>query len=84
MDSLTFKENTEYEVILNKLHLDVRRKQWIADLRLGVPGGDAMDDEAGEHVAVQEVLQPRPHRGVQEGHEGRGVLRGERRGGFRP
>jgi hypothetical protein len=30
MDSLTFKENTEYEVILNKLHLDVERKQWIA------------------------------------------------------
>jgi hypothetical protein len=26
MDSLTFKENTEYEVILNKLHLDVERK----------------------------------------------------------
>ena len=30
MDSLTFKENTEYEVILNKLRLDVERKQWIA------------------------------------------------------
>jgi hypothetical protein len=30
MDSLTFKENTEYEIILNKLHLDVERKQWIA------------------------------------------------------
>ncbi len=30
MDSLTFKENTEYEVILSKLHLDVGRKQWIA------------------------------------------------------
>jgi hypothetical protein len=30
MDSLTFKENTEYEVILSKLHLDVERKQWIA------------------------------------------------------
>jgi hypothetical protein len=30
MDSLTFKENTEYEIILSKLHLDVERKQWIA------------------------------------------------------
>jgi hypothetical protein len=30
MDSLTFKENAEYEVILCKLHLDVGRKQWIA------------------------------------------------------
>ncbi len=30
MDSLTLKENTEYEVILSKLHLDVERKQWIA------------------------------------------------------
>jgi hypothetical protein len=30
MDSLTFKENTEYEVILSKLHLDEERKQWIA------------------------------------------------------
>jgi hypothetical protein len=30
MDSLTFKENMEYEVILSKLHLDVGRKQWIA------------------------------------------------------
>jgi hypothetical protein len=30
MDSLTFKENTEYEVILSKLRLDVERKQWIA------------------------------------------------------
>jgi hypothetical protein len=30
MDSLTFKENTEYEVKLSKLHLDVERKQWIA------------------------------------------------------
>jgi hypothetical protein len=27
MDSLTFKENTEYEVILSKLRLDVERKQ---------------------------------------------------------
>ncbi len=26
MDSLTFKENTEYEIILSKLHLDVERK----------------------------------------------------------
>jgi hypothetical protein len=30
MDSLTYKENTEYEVILSKLRLDVERKQWIA------------------------------------------------------
>jgi hypothetical protein len=30
MDSLTFKENTEYEVILSKLHRDVERRQWIA------------------------------------------------------
>jgi hypothetical protein len=29
MDSLTFKENAEYEVILSKLRLDVERKQWI-------------------------------------------------------
>ncbi len=30
MDSLTFKENMEYEVILSKLRLDVERKKWIA------------------------------------------------------
>jgi hypothetical protein len=30
MDSLTFKENTEYEVILSKLRLDVDRKKWVA------------------------------------------------------
>jgi hypothetical protein len=30
MDSLTFKENAEYEVILSKLQLDVERKKWVA------------------------------------------------------
>jgi hypothetical protein len=30
MDSLTFKENAEYEVILSKLRLDVGRKKWAA------------------------------------------------------
>jgi hypothetical protein len=30
MDSLTFKENTEYEVILSKLRLDVDGKRWVA------------------------------------------------------
>jgi hypothetical protein len=30
MDSLTFKENLEYEVILSKLRLDVGRKRWVA------------------------------------------------------
>jgi hypothetical protein len=30
MDSLTFKENAEYEVILSKLQLDVKRKKWVA------------------------------------------------------
>jgi hypothetical protein len=30
MDSLTFKENAEYEVILSKLQLDVERKRWVA------------------------------------------------------
>ncbi len=30
MDSLTLKENAEYEVILSKLRLDVGRKKWIA------------------------------------------------------
>jgi hypothetical protein len=30
MDSLTFKENAEYEVILSKLRLDVDRKRWVA------------------------------------------------------
>jgi hypothetical protein len=30
MDCLTFKENTEYEVILSKLRLDVDRKNWVA------------------------------------------------------
>jgi hypothetical protein len=30
MDSLTFKENTEYEIILSKLRLDVDRKKWVA------------------------------------------------------
>ncbi len=32
MDSLTFKENTEYEVILSKLRLDVGRKKWWRDI----------------------------------------------------
>jgi hypothetical protein len=30
MDSLTFKENTEYEIIVSKLRLDVDRKTWVA------------------------------------------------------
>jgi hypothetical protein len=30
MDSLSFKENTEYEIILSKLKLDVDRKKWVA------------------------------------------------------
>jgi hypothetical protein len=30
MDSLTFKVNAEYEVILSKLQLDVERKKWVA------------------------------------------------------
>jgi hypothetical protein len=30
MDSLSFKENTEYEIILSKLRLDVDRKKWVA------------------------------------------------------
>jgi hypothetical protein len=30
MDSLNFKENTEYEIILGKLRLDVGRKKWVA------------------------------------------------------
>ncbi len=29
-DSLSFKENAEYEVILSKLKLDVDRKKWVA------------------------------------------------------
>jgi hypothetical protein len=30
MDSLSFKENTEYEIILSKLKLDKERKKWVA------------------------------------------------------
>jgi hypothetical protein len=30
MDSLSFKENAEYEVILSKLKLDMDRKKWVA------------------------------------------------------
>jgi hypothetical protein len=30
MDSLSFKENTEYEIILSKLRLDEDRKRWVA------------------------------------------------------
>jgi hypothetical protein len=30
MDSLSFKENTKYEIILSKLKLDVDRRRWIA------------------------------------------------------
>jgi hypothetical protein len=30
MNSLTFKGNTEYEIILSKLRLDVVRKKWVA------------------------------------------------------
>jgi hypothetical protein len=30
MDSLFFKENTEYEIILSKLKLDNKRKKWVA------------------------------------------------------
>jgi hypothetical protein len=30
MDSLSFKENTKYEIILRKLKLDVDRKKWVA------------------------------------------------------
>ncbi len=30
MDSLSFKENTKYEIILIKLKLDVSQKKWVA------------------------------------------------------
>jgi hypothetical protein len=30
MDSLTFKENAEYGVILSKLRLDMEKKKWVA------------------------------------------------------
>jgi hypothetical protein len=30
MDSLSFKENAEYEIILSKLKLDEERKKWVA------------------------------------------------------
>ncbi len=30
MDSLSFKENTEYEIILSKLNLDMNWKKWVA------------------------------------------------------
>jgi hypothetical protein len=30
MDSLSFKKNTEYEIILSKLRLDDERKKWVA------------------------------------------------------
>jgi hypothetical protein len=30
MDSLSFKENTEYEIILSKLKLYMDRKKWVA------------------------------------------------------
>jgi hypothetical protein len=29
MASLSFKENTEYEIILSRLHLDENRKKWV-------------------------------------------------------
>ncbi len=44
MDSLTFKENTEYEVILSKLHLDVKRKQWIAGYPFNTPVEKLIDN----------------------------------------
>jgi hypothetical protein len=30
MDSLPYKENTKYEIILSKLKLDEGRKRWVA------------------------------------------------------
>jgi hypothetical protein len=42
MDNLTFKENTEYEVILSKLHLDVKRKQWIAGYPFNTSVGSSL------------------------------------------
>jgi hypothetical protein len=30
MDSLSFKQNTEYEIILDKLRLDASKKKWVA------------------------------------------------------
>jgi hypothetical protein len=30
MDSLSYKENTKYEIILSKLKLDEGRKRWVA------------------------------------------------------
>ncbi len=44
MDSLTFTENTEYEIILGKLRLDVGRKKWVAGYPFNTMIGRLIDN----------------------------------------
>jgi hypothetical protein len=44
MASLSFKENTEYEIILSKLKLDVNRKRWIAAYPFNMLVGQLIDN----------------------------------------
>jgi hypothetical protein len=44
-DSLSFKENTEYKIILSKLKLDVVRKKWVAGYPFNTLVGRLIESE---------------------------------------
>jgi hypothetical protein len=57
MDSLSFKENTEYEIILSKLKLDEARKRWVAAYPFNALVGRLIDNypQAREYMSKMEA-----------------------------
>jgi hypothetical protein len=57
MDILSFKENTEYEIILSKLKLDEARKRWVAAYPFNMLVGWLIDNylQAKEYMSKMEA-----------------------------
>ncbi|MFO0004959.1 MAG: hypothetical protein ACK559_27900, partial [bacterium] len=55
-DSLTFKENQEYQVILDGLKFDEKRKKWTASYPFCIPPSELMDnhDQVYKYTLYQE------------------------------
>jgi hypothetical protein len=55
-DSLTFKENQEYQVILDGLKFDAERKKWTASYPFCIPPSELMDnhDQVYKYTLFQE------------------------------
>jgi hypothetical protein len=43
-DSLTFKENQEYQAILDRLKIDVNKRKWTASYPFSIPATELMDN----------------------------------------